>query len=66
VELRQAAGVAHLPGAAHQQDGDARLLGHAPGAGHDLTGGVVAAHGIDRHRQGGERLAGRPLGPPGH
>ena len=46
----QAAGVAELVGPADEHDRHAELLGGALGAGDDLVGGLVAAHGVDRDR----------------
>ena len=62
VQLRQPAGVPHLPRAPHQQHADARPLGDLSGAGHDLTWGPIATHGVDRDREGGQRLTRRPGG----
>ena len=41
-------------------------LGHLAGAGHDLIRGPVPAHGVDGHRQRGQRLTRRPCGAPRH
>ena len=62
----EAAGVAHLPGPADQGHRDPGLLGRLAGAGHDLAGGPVAAHGIDRDRKARERVTGRPCAASGH
>ena len=43
--------VADLVGGPDEHDRDAELLGGLPGAGHDLAGGVVAAHGVHGDRQ---------------
>ncbi len=54
------------PGRPDQGHLDVGPLGHLAGPGHDLVGGPVAAHGVDRHRERGERVTGRPCAAPRH
>ena len=65
-EAREVAGVAHLPRSAHQGHLDAGLLGHLSGPGDDLVRGPVAAHGVDRHRECGQRVTRRPCDASRH
>ena len=62
---REPEGVADLLGRAHQHDRDAVLGGGPPGPFDDFARGLVAAHGVDRHGQCGQRLRtsdARPVG----
>ncbi len=62
---RHVADVTHGVGLTHQDDVDAVLLGRPAGAGHDLTGSLVASHAVDGDRERRERLT-RRSGNPRH
>ena len=51
IQYRQPPGVSHLIGTTDEQDGDAVVLCSPAGAGDDLTGRIVSAHGVDGDRK---------------
>ena len=58
VDKSEPVGVTDVVGPAHQHDGDAQLLGRLGGTRDDLTGGVVAPHGVDGDGEGAHRASG--------